>query len=189
MTPAPLRLDIQHYLLKSAFGGALLHPSILASLPTTLSLLESATGSAVWLQDLVGTSGLSVDRAVGFDVSSLQFPKNVTGLELVEHEVLRLLPREWVGMFAVVHQRLLILGLRNNEWDLAVANLVGALSESITVSFEARQRSNKELINLRLSDTRTRRVAAAVRSRARDFGMRRRAPRGGPCERHPAGRL
>ncbi|KAL8278842.1 hypothetical protein RQP46_008713 [Phenoliferia psychrophenolica] len=134
------RLDIQHYVLKACFDGQLLHPSITKRLPPNADILESGTGTGIWLIDLAQTPHLSIGSLTAFDLSPLQFPneerrtieRGAMGeanlyLNLFEHDVTKALSEEHVGTYDLVHQRLLVLGLRTEEWPVAVANLAATI--------------------------------------------------------------
>ncbi|KAM0745624.1 hypothetical protein T439DRAFT_361109 [Meredithblackwellia eburnea MCA 4105] len=130
------RLDNQHHLLKEVFNGFILHPSI--TLPANdASILESGTGTGIWLKDLAASSPVPIGRIVAFDLSDIQFPPSderrleVKGGKKVEvefftHSVVEALPREMKGSFDLVHQRLLVVGLREGDWAPAVRNLAEA---------------------------------------------------------------
>ena len=77
-----------------------------------------------------------MDSLVGFDISSEQFPSYASGvaegrMRLFEHNVVHPLPEEHFERYDVVHQRLLILGLKRGEWPVAISNLVTTLSECV----------------------------------------------------------
>ncbi|KAL8287041.1 hypothetical protein RQP46_004047 [Phenoliferia psychrophenolica] len=131
------RLDEQHFLLKACFSNSNLHPTVRKALPAGADVLESATGTTIWLRDLANTEGIKLGSVTAFDLSSLQFPPATDRklphgggslpLKLFEHNVTHPLPTEFDSKFDLVNQRLLVLGLRTEEWPGAVANLAATL--------------------------------------------------------------
>ena len=109
-------------------------------------VLESATGTTIWLRDLTETQGISLATVTGFDLSDAQFPENrrlqhgvtTLPLNLFTHNVTLPLPSEYLNRFDLVHQRLLIAGLNAEDWPAAVANLAATLSESVALRLNVR---------------------------------------------------
>ncbi|KAF8993320.1 S-adenosyl-L-methionine-dependent methyltransferase [Cyathus striatus] len=115
------RLITQHHLLKRVFEGNLLAPVILEG---DDKVLDSCTGTAIWLLELAKEVPASV-LLHGFDIETRQFPvtNSLPGnLELSKHSVLSL-PPKWTDRFTIVHQRLVVDGLRCTEWPQALKEL------------------------------------------------------------------
>ncbi|KAF9012738.1 hypothetical protein BDQ17DRAFT_1405308 [Cyathus striatus] len=108
------RLIAQHHLLKRVFEGNLLAP---VTLKGDDKVLDSCTGTAIWLLELAKEVPASV-LLHGFDIETRQFPA-INSLPAFS----TLLPLEWTDRFTVVHQRLVVDGLRRTEWSRALKEL------------------------------------------------------------------
>ena len=72
----------------------------------------------------------------GFDMSTAHFP-SVSSLPgnvfLHQQNILEPYPAEFLGLFDVVRVRLITLGLRGDDWDKAMGNMVTLLSPSLAL--------------------------------------------------------
>ncbi|MCJ1441549.1 MAG: hypothetical protein MMC23_002038 [Stictis urceolatum] len=120
---ASTRLTAQHYLWKDALNYCI-HPSI----PTDsegIRIADVATGNGIWLFDIAHglPGGAKLD---GFDVSLDQcppgpwLPKNI---HLHTWNIFEELPAEFVGVFDIVHIRLITVAVKENDPLPMIANL------------------------------------------------------------------
>ncbi|KAF7777839.1 hypothetical protein Agabi119p4_3911 [Agaricus bisporus var. burnettii] len=87
-------------------------------------VLETATGTGIWLQDMAKVTSTK-PQYIGIDIESNFFPRASTlpvNIRFETQSVLDL-PMKWTNKFTLVHQRLLISGLRRHEWEPAVREL------------------------------------------------------------------
>ncbi|KAF9063312.1 hypothetical protein BDP27DRAFT_1335310 [Rhodocollybia butyracea] len=119
------RLDFQSsYLTKVACEGQL----IIA--PTTLDsgdeVLESATGTGIWLLDLARNVHPNVSLT-GIDINQrllpTEHPRNVS---FAVHTVTNL-PETWTSRFKLVNQRLVNGALTSEQWGMALGELYRVL--------------------------------------------------------------
>ncbi|KAF4838095.1 N-methyltransferase tcpN [Colletotrichum tropicale] len=137
------RLAFNHFNLWTPLTGDLLPPQILKHILSKERprVADVATGSGVWLASL---TEILPSRAelVGFDIDPLKFPPRPPtppippppvspplrpqqpSLDFRVHDVLARFPEDARGTFDLVHVRLLALGLKTDDWDVAVGNLV-----------------------------------------------------------------
>ncbi|KAF5360609.1 hypothetical protein D9756_005159 [Leucocoprinus leucothites] len=118
------RLEIQHDLILNSQGRKHIHAPI--NLETVSSVLETATGSGIWLKEVYQ---LVPDTAelIGVDISPNLFPPSPPpNVKYLQQSVLDL-PKEWSNKFDLVHQRLLVLALRNDEWRTAINEMFRVL--------------------------------------------------------------
>jgi hypothetical protein len=66
---------------------------------------------------------------IGIDIKPTLFPEASTHPSNVKFEVrsVTALPKEWKNKFTLVHQRLLLNGLRKHEWETALREIYNAL--------------------------------------------------------------
>ncbi|KAF6823009.1 methyltransferase type 11 [Colletotrichum musicola] len=127
-------------------NNALLPPHILSHLESKEQprVADVATGSGVWL---ISLAEIAPPRSelFGFDIDPLKFPPcpptppippppsspplrpEQPKLDFRVHDVLKPFPEEFCGGFDLVHVRLLALGLKTAEWDVAVRNVAALL--------------------------------------------------------------
>ncbi|KAK2775673.1 methyltransferase domain-containing protein [Colletotrichum kahawae] len=137
------RLAFNHFNLWTPLTGDLLPPQILKHILSKERprVADVATGSGVWLTSL---TEILPQRAelVGFDIDPLKFPPRPPtppipappvspplrpeqpSLDFRVHDALERFPEDARGTFDLVHVRLLALGLKTDDWDVAVGNLV-----------------------------------------------------------------
>lgn len=116
------RLALQSNLLLRTYDSKVLHAPV--ELKDQDWVLETGTGTGIWLQDLLKEISTNA-RCIGIDLESSLFPSPSTlppNLAFKRHSVINL-PREWINKFTVVHQRLLIAGLRRQEWEQAIREM------------------------------------------------------------------
>ncbi|XP_006458606.1 hypothetical protein AGABI2DRAFT_176879 [Agaricus bisporus var. bisporus H97] len=87
-------------------------------------VLETATGTGIWIQDLAKVTSTK-PQYIGIDIESNLFPQASTLPSNIRFETQSVLdlPKEWTNKFTLVHQRLLSSGLRRHEWEPAVKEL------------------------------------------------------------------
>ena len=124
---AAARLNLQHYLWKDALQFNL-HPSILT--PTAgQRIADIATGTGIWMLDLTPSlpANVSLD---GMDISLVQAPPTAwlpPNVSLREWDLFSPVPADLVGKFDVVHIRLVLLVIQNNDAAPAIRNLAALL--------------------------------------------------------------
>ena len=126
------RLERQYDLLKHVFSGQLLHPSI-PPLGEHFAVADIGTGTGAWLNDLARSfprPAISRVRLVGFDISSHKYPSvNEERVDLVVHDITRRFPAEYHGIFDVVHLRLLVYAIREEDVVRVVENVTELLRQ------------------------------------------------------------
>ena len=126
------RLERQYDLLKHVFSGQLLHPSI-PPFGDHFDAADIGTGTGVWLNDLARTfprPAGSLVRLVGFDISSSKYPSaNEDGVDLVVYDFTKRFPKEYHGVFDVVHLRLLVYAIREVDVVRVVENVTELLRQ------------------------------------------------------------
>lgn len=89
-----------------------------------------------WLQDALstlpldqGTAGANA-KSIGFDISDAHFPlEHQANVEFITHDILQPFPQQLHEQFDLVHVRLLVLALKQNEIATAVKNVASLLSK------------------------------------------------------------
>ncbi|KAG4437423.1 hypothetical protein IFR05_007105 [Cadophora sp. M221] len=126
-------LNIQHRFINTFGPPEQIHPSIPKD--RILRIADVATGTGVWLQDLSTILSKSLTSAnqprqyIGFDISREFFPKDrPSDFSYVQHNVLRPFPDEHIGKYNLVHVRLLIAALKEDEIPIALENVVELLA-------------------------------------------------------------
>ncbi|PFH51809.1 hypothetical protein AMATHDRAFT_58304 [Amanita thiersii Skay4041] len=114
------RLDLQHKVWKRAMGDHLLCDPI--QVKPGDRILDVGCGTGIWLSDLAKELPSTVEL-MGVDIESAMFPKSQP--ENIHFKVASVtaLPSSWMNRFSIVHQRLLRLALRQQEWKLAMKEL------------------------------------------------------------------
>ncbi|KAL8686241.1 MAG: hypothetical protein Q9218_007247, partial [Villophora microphyllina] len=127
-------LDAQHNFMRNVSGGRLTHPSIPSNV--IQSVADVATGTGIWLQELVADSAYSgrvngSERGfVGFDISPQQFPStndhppNVT---FVVHDMTETFPSEYHEKFDLVNVRFVSYVVEAVEVEKVVWNTLQLL--------------------------------------------------------------
>lgn len=121
------RLDAQHEAYVKIIGY-ILHPRIASALPADARIAEVGTGTGVWMQELQRTCP-STWTFHGFDISDAQFAQNGTQSR-TKYDVLNItepIPEHLQGQFDVVHLRLLVCGLVDEQWAPAARNVLQLL--------------------------------------------------------------
>lgn len=125
------RLDGQHDLMMDILSGQLLHQCI-PPLQGHSAIADVGTGTGSWLIDIARSFGEVSDkkiRFVGFDISSAKFRiSDETGVEFVTHDMTTPFPPEYHGKFDVVHLRLLVVAIREDDVSSVVENVMQLLS-------------------------------------------------------------
>lgn len=124
------RLDFQHVFWGKLTGG-LLPKSISNHLSTIASprIADIGTGTASWLVDL-GTQLPPASTLHGFDINAATFPPAETlppNVSLQEANAVEPFPEEHLGSYDLVHARLLMYGIKKDQWELVAKNLASLL--------------------------------------------------------------
>ncbi|KAJ5741106.1 hypothetical protein N7493_000978 [Penicillium malachiteum] len=107
--------------------GYLLHPAI--EKHVKMRIADIGTGTAIWLRDLSGVLPETC-QLHGFDISDIMFPNRAAmraNISLYKHNLLDAFPEKFIGMYDVVHVRLMIVALSFDQWEPAVRNLITLL--------------------------------------------------------------
>ncbi|EPQ54483.1 hypothetical protein GLOTRDRAFT_93980 [Gloeophyllum trabeum ATCC 11539] len=120
------RLQAQHDHYRRAFGGLLVHPSI--DLREHRSILDCCTGTGAWLKD---ARPAAHPEAVldACDISLEQYNENHSSVadEVFVQNITERFPEARRGKYDLVHQRLLVAGIRQDQWVSAIANVAETL--------------------------------------------------------------
>lgn len=115
-----VRLNEQHEFLKTHVRERALPPDL--KLSQGARILDSGTGTGAWVLD-AATEAPPGSVLYGTDIQSTTFPSlHPANTVFLVHSVLSL-PDEWTGTFDVVHQRLLVAALSQEEWRRALSEI------------------------------------------------------------------
>ena len=130
------RLDFQHALFVRLTKGNLLPEHIFRNLPPNARIADVGTGTGIWLNEL--SKQLPFAQLEGFDMAPENFGIVASNVKLHEYSqnALEAFQYELQGKFDVVHVRLLMFGLKSNEWAKAFANLATLLKPGGWVCWE-----------------------------------------------------
>jgi ubiquinone/menaquinone biosynthesis C-methylase UbiE len=109
----------------------LLHPRIVASIPSNAKIADIGTGTGIWLIDLADTLP-STCTFTGYDTSSDQYPSasslpsNVT-LCTQPQSIFDEFPSSEQGIYDVVACRMLISIMAKGQWEIALKNVISLL--------------------------------------------------------------
>ncbi|KAL2856517.1 methyltransferase family protein [Aspergillus pseudoustus] len=123
------RLRKQHVFMNSTNGGQLLVvPSVNQPGNQTLRVLDSGAADGTWLQDLPRQLSSFDLELFGVDIGSSLFPAS-SSPDLRAHDIRTPFPKswDWEGKFDIIHQRLLIWGIKSAEWPTVISNLSTAI--------------------------------------------------------------
>lgn len=95
-----------------------------------LRIADVGTGTVIFLLDIANDFPSSV-KFHGFDITGVHFPdKDVPeNVSFHQHDMREAFSEEFLGKFDLVCLRLVVLGLRGDEWELAIKNLIALLSK------------------------------------------------------------
>lgn len=119
---AASRLNFQHYLWRESLHFNL-HPSI--SIPEKARIADVATGTAIWLVDIAREYPTA--QLDGFDINTSQappkqwLPPNIT---LKTWNIFDDVPQHMIGIYDVVHVRLLVLVVQKGDPRKILRNLI-----------------------------------------------------------------
>ncbi|GAN04708.1 type 11 methyltransferase [Mucor ambiguus] len=114
------RLNSQHFSLKALYDGNIL-PSVKELLPSNAQVLDLGCGSGCWVMEM------AIDfpqfKIIGLDMADM-FPTTIRpeNVKFELHNILNGLPYP-DQTFDYVHMRLLITGLRTEEWPAVIAEI------------------------------------------------------------------
>ncbi|KAH6866128.1 hypothetical protein B0T10DRAFT_534374 [Thelonectria olida] len=126
------RLRRQHHFMNLTTGGQLVVvPSIHSQ--ASLRVLDSGAADGFWLNDLTRQPPSHDSELYSVDIGSALFPPSPSGssgaINLSSHDIRAPFPPSWnwASTFDIVHQRLLIWGIKASEWPQVISNLVAIL--------------------------------------------------------------
>ncbi|KAG2204896.1 hypothetical protein INT46_009849 [Mucor plumbeus] len=114
------RLNSQHFSLKALYDGNIL-PSVKELLPSNAKILDVGCGSGCWVMEM------AIDypqyKITGLDMADM-FPTTIRpeNVKFELHNILSGLPYP-DQTFDYVHMRLLITGIRTEEWPMVIAEI------------------------------------------------------------------
>ncbi|KAG8770119.1 hypothetical protein FRC12_004507 [Ceratobasidium sp. 428] len=113
------RLQLQHDMFKTLYDNKILLSR--ARLNKNSQVLDSGVGSGSWITALVKEiPGINVQ---GIDIEDNLFPRGLPGNVKLNRMSVLDIPLSWTNRFDLVHQRGFVLGLRREEWPVALAQL------------------------------------------------------------------
>ncbi|KAB8071182.1 hypothetical protein BDV29DRAFT_22310 [Aspergillus leporis] len=123
------RLNAQHDFLVDLIGGKPIHPAI--PIENITAIADVATGTGIWLSSLTrALKAQPTNRPYlhGFDISSAQYPfyKDITPsheLYLSVHDIRNRFPLEHRERYDLVHVRLLVGALKEEDYSRSMRNL------------------------------------------------------------------
>ncbi|KXN86225.1 Demethylmenaquinone methyltransferase [Leucoagaricus sp. SymC.cos] len=120
------RLEIQHRMMLQILDHKYIKVPV--DITTGTAILESGTGTGIWLMELSKTVTDGAEL-IGIDIVSKLFPARETLPPNVTFQTMSILdlPTEWTNRFTLVNQRFLIAGLRYSEWVTAINNMCRVL--------------------------------------------------------------
>ena len=115
---ASARLHVQHHLWSETFGY-LLNPAIHLE-QRDLSIAEVGTGTGIWLLEVDRRLPTPAALLCGLDIAGDQFPRSEwlsSNVKFLEHDAFKPSgpPAELVGKFDIVHMRLFIAIVKDND--------------------------------------------------------------------------
>lgn len=122
---AASRLNFQHYLWKESLHFNL-HPSI--PIPEEAQIADVATGTAIWLIDVAREYPTA--RLDGFDVNTSQAPPEQwlsPNITLKTWNIFEDVPDQMIGIYDVVHVRLLVLVVQKGDPRNILRNILQML--------------------------------------------------------------
>ncbi|MCJ1382479.1 hypothetical protein MMC17_005592 [Xylographa soralifera] len=141
------RLNLQHYIWKDT-TGYLVHPSISLD-KQDLKVADVGTGTGIWLLDLARILPYSA-RLNGYDITLAQcpvkewLPPNVTFSTL---DAFAEIPEHLIGQYDVVHVKLIILVVKDNDPTILLQNLMKMLSKFHSVLQIRERLHNPRVLN------------------------------------------
>ncbi|KAI9476027.1 MAG: S-adenosyl-L-methionine-dependent methyltransferase [Benjaminiella poitrasii] len=118
------RLNSQHFSLKALYGGNIL-PSVKNSLPANAKILDLGCGSGCWVMEMAVEHPYY--QFIGVDMADM-FPTTIRP-ENVKFELYNILNGLSYpdNSFDYIHMRLMITGLRSEEWPKVIAEIYRVL--------------------------------------------------------------
>ncbi|KAE8340018.1 hypothetical protein BDV24DRAFT_134460 [Aspergillus arachidicola] len=123
------RLNAQHNFLVDLIGGKPIHPAIPTENITAIA--DVATGTGIWLSSLITAPKVHPTNRLylhGFDISSAQYPfsKDIAPtheLHLSTHDMRNRFPPKHRGRYDLVHLRLLVGALKEEDYLQSMRNI------------------------------------------------------------------
>ncbi|KAF2758444.1 S-adenosyl-L-methionine-dependent methyltransferase [Pseudovirgaria hyperparasitica] len=126
-TPSSIRLNAQHYIWKDAVGGNL-HSRIAVNNASTTRVADIGTGTGIWMHDMKREyPAIQID---GFDISLEQAPHPAwlpPDIRLHKLDVTKAIPDEFCEQFDIIHLRLFLAVVQDNDASPIIRNLISML--------------------------------------------------------------
>ena len=104
--------------------------------------------TSIWLEDVSDTlsnSSPTTQEYTGFDISAKHFPRvQKPGMAFHEYDILQPFPAKFHNRYDLVHIRLLVLALRENQFEVAVTNVVALLKQGGYIQWEEFETKNMD---------------------------------------------
>lgn len=152
---------------RRAFG----HP------PQSGSTSKLTSLSGLWLRDLRSQLPTHKLDLFGVDIGSALFPRQAapgdSAVDLRSHDIRTPFPIEWnwTDKFDVIHQRLLIWGIKSAEWPAVISNLVSSLKPGGYIQLVEAEWINPKNLADAVSRPQLRKQAALQEWSTASFGM------------------
>ncbi|KAL1986118.1 hypothetical protein VTN96DRAFT_7015 [Rasamsonia emersonii] len=121
---ASARLNLQTYLWRDSLGY-IIHPSV-PPLKADARVADVGTGTGIWLTQLNRELNRDSVRLDGFDIDISQCPRQEwmpSNIHFQQWDAVQPPPAELHGQFDLVHLRLVMIGIANEDLAKVVANL------------------------------------------------------------------
>ncbi|KAJ3064661.1 hypothetical protein HDU98_011955 [Podochytrium sp. JEL0797] len=120
------RLDLQHHMLRFAFGTHIASPGARARVKNGkgVKVLDVGCANGAWMDALYTQEGASGCEFHGVDIAEDAFERGtISQANLVVGNVLERLPYD-DNTFDYVHQRMIFIGIPKNKWTQVVQELI-----------------------------------------------------------------
>ncbi|KIK54430.1 hypothetical protein GYMLUDRAFT_100104 [Collybiopsis luxurians FD-317 M1] len=133
--PERNRLNEQsRFMTRAVFGGKLISVPGSLELSPGDKILESATGTGIWMLDLAQQIPSTISLT-GIDISIRLFPSSYpSNISFASHSVTDL-PKSWSDRYKLVNQRLLTGALTTEQWRSALNELKRVLKPGGWIQF------------------------------------------------------
>ncbi|KAF5318603.1 hypothetical protein D9619_010821 [Psilocybe cf. subviscida] len=116
------RLHEQQKLLSELFDGRVVVPPV--EFNEGSEVLDIATGSGAWVLDFAARyPSADLTKIICIDIGDALFPKSHPPNMTFQANSALQMPLEWTDRFTLVHQRLIIGGVKYDEWEALIQDI------------------------------------------------------------------